>query len=91
MSVERKMRQVCDHVQYFANAQSLIERVMYLCKEHELDAKDITLGHDEDDIYLYFNRPETDVEVSHRLLNEEAMKSYRRKQFETLKKEFGNE
>lgn len=88
---ERKKRRVSDQNQYFANAQALIERITFLCKEHEIEAKDITLGHDDDDIYLYFYRLETDKEVAERLKNEDAMKGYRRKQFEALKKEFEND
>lgn len=90
MNTERK--KIKDKEHYWGDFYGSIDKIissLQKCKEKGWEG--ITYEYDRDnqiEYYVYKERLETDEEYNLRMEEEQFLKEYRRKQYETLKKEF---
>ena len=75
---------------FYGSLDSLISALQTL-KEKGWEEIDYEYYGEEKEYYVYRTRLETDEEYTKRMKIEEKNKAYRRKQYEQLRKEFGNE
>jgi hypothetical protein len=79
---------------WYGEFDGSIDKLIFIlqkCKEEGWEYIDYDYSGGEKEYYLYKTRLETDEEYEKRMKHEEQQKENRRKQFEQLKKEFGND